>query len=529
MFRILITDPVNDAGLAKLAQSPHATYDLKTDLSSDDLLAIIPHYDALIIRGSTKIMAEHLAEAKRLVAIGRAGIGVDNIDIDAATMRGVVVMNAPEANSIAVAEQTMAHMLAVSRHTVQAHASLQAGRWNRADFFGHQLYQKTLGIIGFGRVGRLVACRARAFEMNILVDDPYVSEEVGREHGVTLVDLDDLLPQADYIALHVPLTGETEQIINAQTISQMKKGVIIINTGRGQLIDDQDLRQALDSGQVRAAALDVFSEEPPASDHPLLSHAKVIHTPRLGSRTYEAKEAVAEQIIEQVLDVLRGHDFRNAVNMPFQLGAEFTAVRPYMALADKIGRLQTGLAPTPITKLELTVSGEAVEKLVKPIAAALLTGILQNEGERVNYTNAPVLAHERGIDIAQTTGLPAIHYYPNLLTCRALWEGGERTISGVLFGGSEPRIVQVDDYQLEAKPEGFVLVLQNEDVPGVIGQVGTILAAYSVNIGEWRMGRNAPGSAALSFINLDSEPEGVVIDAMERITAVTQAELVALG
>lgn len=528
MFRILVTDPINNAGLEKLTQSPHATYDLKTDLTSDELLAILPNYDALIIRGSTTITADHIAAAKRLIVIGRAGIGVDNIDIEAATMRGIVVMNAPEANTIAVAEQTLAHMLAVSRHTVQAHASLKEGAWNRADFFGYQLYQKTLGIIGFGRVGRLVACRARAFEMTILVDDPYVSEEVGREHGVTLVDLDDLLSQADYIALHVPLTQETEQLINAKTIRQMKKGVVIINTGRGQLIDEHDLRQALDSGHVRAAAIDVFREEPPAPNHPLLNHPKVVHTPRLGSRTHEAKEAVAVQIVEQVLDVLRGHDFRNAVNMPFQLSAEFTAVRPYLELAEKIGRLQTGLAPNRITKLELTVCGEAIEKLVKPIAAALLTGILQTQVERINYTNAPVLAHERNLAISQTTGSPTLHY-PNLLSCRAFWDGGERTIAGVLFGGSEPRIVRVDEYQLEAKPEGFVLVLQNEDVPGVIGQVGTILAAYSVNIGEWRMGRNAPGSAALSFINLDSEPAGVVLDAVERITAVTQAKLVTLG
>lgn len=527
MFNILITDKLGDAGLERLQAAEDAAYEMKTGLSKEELLEIVPGYDALIVRSGTKVDADVLEAGEKLRVIGRAGIGVDNIDVRAATMGGIIVMNTPQANAIATAEQTMTLMLAVSRHTAPAHASLKAGEWRRSDFAGVQLYVKTLGIIGLGRIGRLVARRAQAFGMDVLAYDPYVSEEVGRELSVTLVDMDDLLAQSDYITLHTVLTPETEKMVNAETIGQMKDGVRIVNVARGKLIDEQALAEALESGKVAAAAVDVYSQEPPLNS-PLLELPNVLHTPHLGASTVEAQRDVATQIVDQVLSALRGTDFRNALNMPFPAGPDFAASHPYMELGEKMGILQSILAPAPIRRVEVEVRGETVSDLVRPVAAALLKGLLERSlSDPVNYINAPMLAEEHGISISQTTGVSSADYQ-NLISCRVHWDDGERVLSGVLFGGSEPRIVQVNDYQLDANPEGAVLIMQNKDVPGVIGQVGTILAAYNVNIGEWRMGRETPGGEALSFINLDSEPPGAVLKALEKIPAVTNLKLLVL-
>ncbi|MEI2611812.1 MAG: phosphoglycerate dehydrogenase [Candidatus Promineifilaceae bacterium] len=529
MYKILVSDKLGQVGLDRLKAADDVQVDVKLGLPKDELLQIIPEYDALIVRSETKVDADVLAAATKLKVVGRAGMGVDNIDVKVATRRGVIVMNTPGANSIATAEQTMALMLAVSRHTAPAHASLKAGEWNRNKFVGTELYGKTLGVIGFGRIGRLVAKRAQSFGMEILAFDPFVSESVARDLGVTLVDLDDLYAQADYITLHTAMTPETAKMINAEAIAQMKKGVVIVNVARGKLIDEAALADALKSGQVKAAAIDVFSTEPPAPDNPILGLPNVLHTPHLGASSEESQRAVATEIADQILNALRGSDFRNSVNLAFEEGIDFAAARPYMQLAEKLGTIQAALAPSPLRKVELEVRGE-VDKLVRPIAAALLKGIISyhnNDTGPVNLINAPLLAEDRGLSISQSRGF-AITDYNNLISCKVSWDGGERTLSGVLFGGSEPRIVQVDGFLLEAKPQGVLLVLANNDVPGVIGQVGTILSAYSVNIGEWRMGRLAPGSGALSFINLDSIPPHPVLDALSKISAVTQVTLVEL-
>lgn len=530
MFKILISDKLGQAGLDRLDQAIDVTYDNVIGLSKEDLLAIIPEYHALIVRSGTQVDIDVLQAAKSLRVIGRAGIGVDNIDISAATRAGIVVMNTPGANSIATAEQTMAMMLAVSRHIAPAAASLKDGEWKRSAFVGTELYGKVLGIIGFGRIGRLVAQRAKAFGMEILALDPYVSEVVAREMGVTLIDLDDLLREADYITLHTSYLPETDSIINVETISQMKNGVIIINAARGRLIDDTALADALQTGKVKAAAVDVYRQEPPSPDNPLLRLPNVLHTPHIGASTQESQHAVATQIVEQVLAALRGTDFANSINMPFKIsqGSSFNEIRPFMELGEKIGILHAGLANAPIRRLEVEARGDEVSHLVRAFAAAILKGLLQNVVEKpINYINAPLLAQDFGISVAQVQGINGLDY-PNLIICRASWEGGSRTISGVLFGGSEPRIVQLDQYNLEAKPEGVVLILKNKDIPGVIGQVGTILAAYSVNIGEWRLGRDKPGGVALSFINLDSVPPSAVLNALAQVSAVTKVKLVSL-
>lgn len=527
MYHILISDKLGAAGLERLDQAADVHYDMRPGLSKEELLAIIGDYDALLIRSGTKVDADVLAAGRKLQVIGRAGIGVDNVDLHEATRRGIIVMNTPTANSVATAEQTMTLMLAVTRHTATAHASLAAGEWRRADFTGTQLYGKTLGIIGFGYIGRLVAKRAQAFEMEVIAYDPYVSEAVGRELGVTLVDLEDLLAAADYISLHTALTAETQNLINRDTVAAMKDGVILVNVARGKLVDEEALAEALQSGKVQAAALDVFQKEPPEGS-PLLGLPNVLHTPHLGASTKEAQRDVAVQIVEQVVDALRGVDYRYALNIPFPAGMDFQAIRPYLQLGEKMGILHRALATAPIERIEIEVRGEQRESMVRPVAAALLTGLLQEEnGPFINRINAPLLARERGITVAETTGMELVDY-PNLISARVHTAEGQRTLAGVLFGGSEPRIVQVDHYQLDAQPKGVVLILQNEDVPGVIGQVGTILSAYKVNIGEWRMGREAPGGQALSFINLDTEPPEPVLMALEKIPAVTTVKLLHL-
>jgi len=528
-FRILVADRLGETGLERLARAEDAVCDVRTGLDRPALLELIPDYDALVVRSDTRVDAELIAAGRCLRVIGRAGIGVDNIDVAAATARGVVVMNTPEANAIAAAEHTLMLMLAASRHAVAAHLSLAGGEWARSRFAGVELNRKTLGLVGFGRIARLVAARAQAFNMQVLAYDPYVSEEVGRELGVTLVDFEDLLAQADYVSLHAVASPETEQLIDAAAIARMKPGAIVLNAARGRLVDEAALAEALRAGRVRAAGVDVYGEEPPPPGHPLVGLAGVVHTPHLAASTIEAQADVAAQIADQVLEALRGRDFRNAINIPFHAGPDYASVLPYMELAEKIGVLQFHMAaPEAVRRVEIELKGDTVEGLARPVAAALLKGLLQCFlADSVNYINAPVLAEEHGIAISQTHGVSATDF-SNVIACRAHWTGGSRVISGVLFGGARPRIVQVSKYYLDADPSGLLLIMRNKDVPGVIGQVGTILGAYGVNIGEWRMGRAEPGAEALSFINLDSEPPPEALGALERVAAITKLKLLRL-
>lgn len=528
MFRILVSDKLGTSALDKLKEYPEVAVDVKTGLSIEQLLAIIGEYDGLIVRSGTQVTAEVLAAASKLRVVGRAGVGVDNIDVKAASMNGVVVMNTPGANSMATAELTLALMLAASRHIAQSHASVKAAEWRRSDFVGVQLYYKTLGVIGFGRVGKLVVERAKAFGMEVLVYDPAIAEETARDLGVLLVELDDLLNQSDYITLHAALVPATTKLINTETIGQMKDGAILINAARGKLVDESALAEALKTGKLAAAAIDVYSSEPPAADNPLIGLPNVVHTPHLGASTHEAERDVGIQIVKQVVAALNGTDFSYAVNMPFELEGDFASIKPYLELAERLGRLHAGLAGKPIQRIEIEVHGDVVGGLVRAIGAGLLMGVLATSSRvPINYINAPTLANERGITTTQTVGLNNLDY-PNLVACRAVWEGGKRLLAGVLFGGSEPRIVQIDEYRLEARPEGIVLIMQNQDVPGVIGHVGTLLANHGVNIGEWRLGRVRPGGEALSFINLDSTPGENVLHELAQIPAVTQAKVVIL-
>jgi D-3-phosphoglycerate dehydrogenase len=527
MFKILISDMLGSAPKFEYPQKDVVQIEMKPTLSRDELLVVVPEYDALVVRSETQVDAALLAAGKRLKVIGRAGPNVDNIDIQEATRRGIVVLNTPKASSIANAEHTMTLMLAACRNTAVAHAALKNGEWDRSQFVGMQLHRKTLGLIGFGQVGRLVARRAQAFGMNLLVYDPFISEELGREYGVLLVDLEEIFTQADIISLHLPLLPENVHLIDEQALAQMKQGVVLINTARGKLIDQEALATAIKTEKVRAAAVDVYPTEPPLQN-PLIGLPGVLHTPHLGGNTAEARQEVTDQILSQVCDALQGNDYRNAINMPFYGDVTFAQVQHFMALAERLGRLHYHLAGGNIRHIALEVRGQDQDMLIKPIAAALLQGILSRSLEtEVNVINAPFLATEMGIVCTQTKGISPSDY-PNLISCKVEWDGGERLLAGVLFGGSEPRLVQFDEYRLEARPEGLVLVMLNRDVPGVLGQVGTILAAYEVNIGEWRMGRDTPGGEALSFINLDSSPGQEVLDALEKIPAITKVNLIPL-
>lgn len=526
MFQVLVSDKLGQPGLDRLGQETSLEFDVKTGLSETELISVIPDYDALIIRSSTQVTADVLKAAGKLKVVGRAGIGVDNIDVDTATSRGIIVMNTPQANTIATAEHTFTSLLAVCRHTAPAHASLLAGNWQRSDFVGTQLYRKTLGLIGFGKIARHVAKRAQAFGMTVVAYDPYVSPEVGEQEKVKLLELDELLAQSHAISLHASLSAETENMINAETLEKCRDGVIIVNPSRGKLVDEHALASAVQTGKVAAAAIDVYRTEPPEKDNPLIGLENVLHTPHLGASTREAQRDVALQIVQQTIDALNHQDFRNSVNMPFDIGPDFKKVEPFMNLAAKIGALHFHMTDSPVDCIDIELKGELVSGLARPIATGLLKGYLECFlPDSVNYVNAPMLASEHGIRVSQSKELSAIDY-TNLVSVKALWDGGERTISGTLLSGKYPRILEINQYHLDVDPTGIMLVMVNDDTPGVIGRVGTILAEDNVNIADWRLGRSIETHKALAFVQLDSEPSGNALKRLHEIDAIEKLKVI---
>jgi len=528
MYKILIADKLGQAGIELLEQYDDVDYDLKTGLSQDEICRLISNYDALIVRSSTKPDAKIIAAGTNLKVIGRAGIGVDNIDIDKATEHGIIVMNTPQANTTATAEHAMAMMLAISRYTAQAHQNVQTGLWEKSKFTGQQLYRKKLGLIGFGRIARLVSKYAKGFHMDVCAYDPFISESVAAEHNIKLVNLDELLKHSDYVSLHTVATTETENIINQETLKQTKPGVIIINSARGKLVDEQALADAIKSGQVKAAAVDVYSVEPPTTDNPLIGLENVLTLPHLGASTTEAQTDVARQIVEQVVSALRGTDFKNSINMPFSPGADFEQLQPFILLAEKIGALHYHMADDTIEKVEIQFNGEDVDSMIKPAACGLLKGLLDHiHGGIVNYISAPSLATSHGIEITQSQ--TQFHSeYSTLVSAKCYFKNKtDRTISGTLFH-RQPRIVQISEYQLDIDPNGIILIMLNHDRPGVIGKVGSILANNDVNIAEWRLGRTKAGEQAMAFINLDNQPEQHVIDQIMAINDVIKAKVITL-
>ncbi|GAB4553540.1 MAG: phosphoglycerate dehydrogenase [Anaerolineae bacterium] len=501
-YTILVTTALTSEALDFLRRSTDVDVRIVPPERAE-VLKVLPEADALITRDDLELDAEFLQQASRLKVIGRVGVGMAGIDMEAATARGVIVMNTPGVNAISTAEYTFALMLALLRQVIPAHLEVGRGLWLRQAHVGTELYGKVLGLIGIGRVGRRVAERAVAFGMDVLAFDPYVAESQLADLRVKLVGFEEILRRSDILSIHCAFTPETEGLLDAEALKLVKSSVRIVNAAHGGVIDESALAAALRSGRVAGAALDVFEQEPPEKS-PLVGLPNVIHTPHMGDATQEAQRDLSMQIVRQVYDALRGSDYRNAVNMPFMPGRAFDAMRPYLQLAERIGALHHHMARGRIRRVAVEYKGEELDGLVKPLTVALLKGMLQPVlGDSVNYINAPLVAMERGIHVTQTKGLDQSDYI-NLISCQVHWEGGSgQVISGALFHRREPRIVQIDDYNADFVPSGVLLVFGSYDVPGVIGRVGTMLGNAGINIAAWRTGRAEKGGQTLTVLTLD--------------------------
>ena len=525
--RVLVSDPLSSKGLEILERAKGLKYDLKPGVSPEELKRIIPEYDGIIIRSETKLKADLIEAGNRLKVIGRAGIGLDNVDLPAATKKGIVVMNTPQENAIAAAEHTMAMIFSVSRKIPQATASMKAGKWEKKKFMGVELYNKTLGLIGIGVIGTIVADRARGLRMKVIGYDPYLSKEIAEKKGVDLVSLDDLLRRSDFISIHTPLTDETRNLVDKNAFTKMKKGVILINCARGGIINEKDLYDAVKGGKVAGAALDVFEKEP-AVGNPLLELESVISTPHLGAATEEAQENVAIAIAQQVVDFLTLGEARNAVNMPAVSPDILPSLRPYLRLGEQLGSFLGQISNYAIEEILIEYHGEVVEYGTKPITISVLKGLLTPfVGETVNFVNAPVMAKERGIKITESTRAEAEDFASLIaLTTRSKME--QNYIAGTLFGRKELRIVKLNDFFIEAIPEGHILLVNNYDKPGVIGNIGNALGSRDINIATMQFGRDRMGGHAISLLHLDvSLPPGMVGDIlrMPNIISVRQIQL----
>lgn len=517
---ILITDPIAPDGIDYLRQ--HDQVDVCLGLSRGELCKILPAYEALIVRSETKVTAEVIEAGTRLLVIGRAGVGVDNIDVDAATRRGIVVVNAPAGNTVAVAEHTIGLILAAARNIPRAAASLAAGRWERSKFMGVEIRGKTLGVLGLGRIGTEVAKRALAFEMTVIGYDPYVSEEHANRIGVQLVDLDTLLAQSDFLTIHVPATAQTESLIDRSRLAQMKPTAWIVNCARGGIVNEADLLDALDRGMIAGAALDVFAVEP-AGDNPLVRHPKVLATPHLAASTQEAQVNVALQLAEQVVDVLEGRPAPFAVNAP-PISAEAAQVlRPYVRLAQKLGCLAIQLVEGQLRSIEIDYSGEIAEYDSAPLRAAVIRGLLEPVSEEtVTVVNASLVARRRGLRVSERKS-SAPEGYANLITVRVDTEGGNSVVAGTIIH-DELRVVLIDGYPVNLVPsDSYVLLIRHVDQPGMIGRVGTILGEANVNIFGMQVGRERKRGPALMLVPVDDPiPPGT----LQRIREVPQFESV---
>ena len=525
--RVLVSDPLSSKGLEILERAKGLKYDLKPGLSPEELKKIIPEYDGIIVRSETKLKGDLIEAGNRLKVIGRAGIGLDNVDLPAATKKGIVVMNTPQENAIAAAEHTMAMIFSVSRKIPQATASMKAGKWEKKKFMGVELYNKTLGLIGIGVIGTIVADRARGLKMKVIGYDPYLSKEIAEKKGVDLVSLDELLRRSDFISIHTPLTEETRNLIDKNAFPKMKKGVILINCARGGIINETDLYDAVKGGMVAGAALDVFEKEP-AVGNPLLELESVISTPHLGAATEEAQENVAIAIAQQVVDFLTLGEARNAVNMPAVSPDILPSLRPYLRLGEQLGSFLGQISNYAIEEILIEYHGEVVDYGIKPITISVLKGLLTPfVGETVNFVNAPVMAKERGIKITESTRAEAEDFASLIaLTARSKME--QNYIAGTLFGRKELRIVKLNDFFIEAIPEGHILLVNNYDKPGVIGNIGNALGSRNINIATMQFGRDRMGGHAISLLHLDvSLPPGMVGDIlrMPNIISVRQIQL----
>ncbi|HTO98116.1 MAG TPA: phosphoglycerate dehydrogenase [Myxococcales bacterium] len=533
-MRILISDDLSPEARTILERIPGAQVDFRPGLKPGELREIIGGYEALAVRSATKVTADLLAQAGRLKVIGRAGTGVDNIDLTAATRRGVVVMNAPGGNSVSVAEHTLALLLALARQVADASQSTRAGKWEKKKYSaGRELSGKTLGVIGTGNIGALVVQRAKAFGMKVIAYDPFLSEEAAGKLGVELLPLAEIFRRADAITLHVPLTEQTKNMVGAAQIAQMKPGALLINCARGGLVDEKALAEALRERRLGGAALDVFESEPPAADHPLFSCENFIATPHLGGSTEDAQQNVAVIVCEAMVEYLTTGTVRNAVNVPSVSGEVLERLGPFLRLAEKLGtfagQIATQGAPGAPERIEIACAGEVAQHPSAPLTAAVLKGVLGTFlAEPVNEVSAPALARERGLSVQEvkTSDTPD---FASLVTVRLRCaKGVSVSVAGTIVGKREPRLVKVDKFELEAVPEGAILVMHNDDKPGVIGNVGRTLGEAQVNIAQFALARDKKSGEALALVNVDSAAAPEVLERLRRLPNVRHVHQVVL-
>ena len=527
-MKVLIADSMSLKAVEILKETPGIDVDVITGLKPDELKAKIKDYHGLVVRSATKATAEIIEAAENLKVIGRAGTGVDNVDTVAATKKGIVVMNTPGGNTITTAEHAVSMMMALARKIPQATASMRRGEWEKKKYEGTEITGKTLGILGVGNIGAVVASRALGLRMTVIAYDPFISEEAADKMGISLVTMDELFKKSDFISIHVPLTAETKNIVNADAFRKMKKGVKLINCARGGIVNEKDLAEAIKEKIVSGAALDVFEKEPVTADNPLIQMEEVILTPHLGASTFEAQESVAIAIANQMADYLVNGTIRNAVNVPSIPAELLAALSPYISLGEKLGSFQGQILKGGIEEVTIEYSGDVVNYDVAPITIACLKGLLDQLLDMyVNFVNAPFVAKERGIKVVEVKSSRAIDFASSI-TIKVKTKEQENVVEGALFGKKEPRIVRIDKFLLDAVPEGYLLLLQNEDKPGVIGNVGTLLAANNVNVARLHLGRSSEGGEAVSVWSVDTPIAKGLVDRILKLPHMISVNVIEL-
>ena len=523
MMKVLAADGISLKGIELLKKE--FDVDVKDKLPAEELLEIIPEYDALMVRSASKVTAEVIARAKNLKIIGRAGVGVDNIDIPAATAKGIIVINSPGGNTIAATEHTMAMMLSMSRNIPIANETMQKGEWNRKKYVGVELRGKTLGVIGMGRIGSGVAKRAMAFDMDIIAYDPYINEERAKALGVTVGTLDDVITKSDFITVHMPLTPDTKGMIGMAQMKKMKKGVRLVNCARGGIIAEEDLAEAVKQGIVAGAAIDVYTSEPVGLDHPLVGVPGIVLTPHLGASTVEAQIGVSLDVSKGILAALKGEPVATAVNMAPVSPQVMKVIAPYLTLAERLGGTVMALAEGPVQKVEVLYNGEITEvntgMLTTAVIKGMLNPIMENE---VNYVNAPGLAKERGIKVTEVKA-KEVEDFANLITVKAMIGGKELTVQGTLFG-TEGRIVRINKFRVDVDPHARILVCPHINRPGVIGTVGTLLGAKQINISGMQVGKTELEGTNLMVLTIDNDIPADVMEEVKAIDGIFDAKIV---
>ncbi len=524
-MKILVVEPLAPEGL-EILRAGHEV-DERLGLERAEIAAILPEYDALVVRSQVKVDAELIAAGTRLVVVGRAGVGVDNVDLEAATRAGITVVNAPTGNTIAAAEHTLALLYGLARKTAAADASMRRGEWKRAQFTGSELRGKTLGIVGLGKIGQAIAVRARAMEMTVIGSDPFVTPDQAANVGVELVSFDDLVTRADVITVHVPMTRATRGLINAQTIARMKPGVLLLNVARGGILDEHDVAEALREGRIAGAAIDVFETEPPTGS-PLLDAPNTLLTPHLGASTAEAQVAVAEEVAEQILEVLDGRPARYAVNAPLLTPETAQAIAPYLPLAETLGRFLGQFAHTAPRTLTLEIAGEPAAYDASPLVAAVLRGLLETSTtERVNLVNASTMAKARGIKVVERK-ISTAGAFASLLTVTGESDGHSATVAGTVANG-EPHIVRLDEHAMDLAPADSMLITRHQDRPGTMGRIGVLLGEADVNISAMTLARSAPRADAFMVLALDDDVPAPIAEAIRADPAVIDVWTIRLG